>query len=323
MAKSKQKGVKKSAVASSVIKKVSVARRVERSQEGAKSEGAKKMVLGRGLKALLSDNEREPSTPMHGVYNIALSAIETNPYQPRLQFAQQPLQELADSIAVHGIVQPVTVRTLERAGYYQLISGERRLQACRKLGLSRVPAFVREVEEKDVLEMALIENIQRESLNAMEIALSYQHLITECGLTQEKLAQRVGKERSTVTNYLRLLHLPPSIQAALRDHDISMGHARSLLAVEGEEAQRKLFDKVLKDKLSVRKVEGEVKKMSKKAAKSPLSVTLSGVYEQEEKSLATHLRASVNIRNKGVAGEIRISFSSEEDLRRLLVLMKL
>ena len=214
---------------------------------------SKKKALGRGLSALLSDTpssdeERlETDVPVSSVVThqqpvvgnlneIPLGEIEVNPLQPRQDFNQEHLQELAESIKVHGIIQPITVRRLSK-NQYQLISGERRFQASKIAGLAMIPAYIRSADAQQMLEMALIENIQRENLNPIEIALSYQRLITECNLKQEELGDRVGKNRTTVTNYLRLLKLPPDIQAALRDNRISMGHARAIVSVENPDSE--------------------------------------------------------------------------------------
>ncbi|MEQ1587234.1 MAG: ParB/RepB/Spo0J family partition protein, partial [Cyclobacteriaceae bacterium] len=210
---------------------------------------SKKKALGRGLSALLSDTpdteklDVDVSSPIgshktsgDSINEISLSQIETNPFQPRQHFDKEALNELAESIKVHGIIQPITVRKLSH-NQYQLISGERRFQASRLAGLKAIPAYVRTADDQQMLEMALIENIQRENLNPIEISLSYQRLISECNLKQEELGDRVGKNRSTVTNYLRLLKLPPDIQIAVRDHRISMGHARAIINVENPDSQ--------------------------------------------------------------------------------------
>ena len=194
------------------------------------------------------------SNPNGSVNEISLDEIETNPFQPRQYFDEDALNELADSIKVHGIIQPITVRRLSR-NQYQLISGERRFQASKRAGLTAVPAYIRSADDQQMLEMALIENIQRENLNPIEISLSYQRLISECNLKQEELGERVGKNRSTVTNYLRLLKLPPDIQIALRDNKISMGHARAIINVDSADSQLFIFKKTLSEDLSVRKVE--------------------------------------------------------------------
>src|SRR6187551_1286235 len=237
---------------------------------------SKKKALGRGLSALLSDNEEDeklnveistdviPSTPANGMSEIQVSEIEVNPFQPRTHFDQEALKELAESIKVHGIIQPITVRRLSR-NQYQLISGERRFQASQLAGLKSVPAYIRLADDQQMLEMALIENIQRENLNAMEIALSYQRLLTECHLKQEELGERVGKNRTTVTNYLRLLKLPPDIQIAVRDNKLSMGQARAIISIENPEEQLYIFKKTLDEDLSVRKVEELVREMTEKS----------------------------------------------------------
>jgi ParB family chromosome partitioning protein len=208
---------------------------------------SKKKALGRGLSALLKDNDeaddklevdipvnnniiQSSATPVSGMNEIPVDQIEVNPFQPRTHFDQDALLELAESIKVHGIIQPITVRKLA-TNQYQLISGERRFQASKLADLKTIPAYIRSADDQQMLEMALIENIQRENLNAIEIALSYQRLISECSLKQDELGERVGKNRATVTNYLRLLKLPPDIQIAVRDNRLSMGHARAIINV--------------------------------------------------------------------------------------------
>lgn len=194
---------------------------------------------------------------------IDIHTIETNPFQPRTHFDQEALAELADSIRVQGIIQPITVRQLS-ANQYQLISGERRLQASKLAGLTHVPAYVRKANDQQMLEMALIENIQRENLNALEIALSYQRLLAECNLKQEELGDRVGKKRATVNNYLRLLKLPPEIQAGIRDGQVSMGHARALVNVEFIEDQLYIYNKIVREQWSVRQAEEAVRKLARR-----------------------------------------------------------
>ena len=194
------------------------------------------------------------SHPVNSVGFISVEHIEANPYQPRTHFDQEALQELADSIKIQGIIQPVTLRQMG-TNSYQLISGERRLQASKLAGLETIPAYIRKADDQQMLEMALIENIQRENLNAIEIALSYQRLLSECNLRQEELGDRVGKNRSTVTNYLRLLKLPPDMQIGLRDAEISMGHARALIGIDDPKLQVELFRKIVAEELSVRRVE--------------------------------------------------------------------
>src|SRR5690554_4927019 len=227
----------------------------------------KKSALGRGLGALLQDSPKkvnhdvEDVRPQAGIFEISLEEIQVNPYQPRSYFDKEALQELADSITVQGIIQPITVRKLSD-GEYQLISGERRFQASKLAGLAKIPAYVRTANDQQMLEMALIENIQRENLNALEIAHSYQRLLAECNLKQDQLGDRVGKNRTTVNNYLRLLKLPPDIQAGIRDQKISMGHARALINIEYVDKQLFIYNKAVDEDLSVRKVEAMVKDLN-------------------------------------------------------------
>ncbi|RZK89147.1 MAG: ParB/RepB/Spo0J family partition protein, partial [Pedobacter sp.] len=225
----------------------------------------RKTGLGRGLSALLDDSEsaHPPKQQVNAVSeteqignisHVSLTEVETNPYQPRTEFDQVALNELADSIKIQGLIQPITVRKIG-ANKYQLISGERRFRASKLAGLTQVPAYIRSANDQQMLEMALIENIQRENLNAIEVALSFQRMIDEVGLKQEQLGERVGKNRTTVTNYLRLLKLPPAIQASIRDQRISMGHARALISVDGVDKQLFIHQEILDKGLSVRKVE--------------------------------------------------------------------
>ncbi|MBY0426907.1 MAG: ParB/RepB/Spo0J family partition protein, partial [Cytophagales bacterium] len=217
----------------------------------------RKNALGRGLGAILSSSPEQVSEIVEAVSainEISLDSIEVNNFQPRDYFDQEKLQELADSIKVQGIIQPITVRQLS-AGKYQIISGERRFRASKLAGLTAIPAYVRKADDQQMLEMALIENIQRENLNPIEVSLSYQRLISECGLKQEELGERVGKNRSTVTNFLRLLKLPPDIQAGIRDNTISMGHAKAILSIEDVERQLALYKKLVSEQLSVRQAE--------------------------------------------------------------------
>ena len=291
----------------------------------------KKGGLGRGLNALIEGNfekREEPAgfSPVNTIAEIDLSRIETNPFQPRTHFDQEALEELAESIRTQGIIQPITVRQLD-SGTFQLISGERRFQASKKAGLETIPAYIRQANDQQMLEMALIENIQRENLNAIEIALSYQRLLSECNLKQEELGDRVGKKRTTVTNYLRLLKLPPEIQVALRDNEISMGHARALISMESVEEQLEVFRRMVREGLNVRQVEeivrshaGEGKKSAKKETKAPAP------FDQEVRTVATRLstqfgtRIQVKADQKG-KGEIKIPFASVDDLNRILELL--
>ena len=227
---------------------------------------AKKNALGRGLGALIESNEttsefREQPRRMSGVAEIDTDSIDTNPYQPRTIFDEESLIELSESIKEIGIIQPITVRKREN-GRYQLITGERRLRAIKIAGINKIPAYVREANDQNMLEMALIENIQREDLDAIEIAISYQRLIDECNLTQELLSQRVGKKRATVANYLRLLKLPAEIQLGIKDEKVSMGHAKSLITIGDPKTQLKIYNRIIDQELSVRKVEELLRNLS-------------------------------------------------------------
>jgi ParB family transcriptional regulator, chromosome partitioning protein len=299
---------------------------------------SKKKALGRGLSALLSDSDDDklevdlpvsssPSArPASGIAEIPIDEIEVNPFQPRTHFDQEALLELAESIRVHGIIQPITVRRLAQ-NQYQLISGERRFQASKLADLKTIPAYIRSADDQQMLEMALIENIQRENLNAIEIALSYQRLITECSLKQDELGERVGKNRATVTNYLRLLKLPPDIQIAVRDNRISMGHARAIINVENPDQQLYIFKKTLSEDLSVRKVEDLVReignKKSEPAAQSSTSSPASKEITQLQSQLSSHFGTRVVVKSDGKKGEIKIPFLSVEDLNRILDILKM
>lgn len=298
----------------------------------AKQESSKKRTgLGRGLGALLEDSEslqaRHPSDfagSLEGVNlmdEISLDLIETNPFQPREYFAQEALQELAESIRVQGIIQPITVRKIS-AKKYQLISGERRFQASKIAGLQTIPAYVRTADDQQMIEMALIENIQRENLNAIEIALSYKRLMEECDLKQEDLGARVGKNRSTVTNYMRLLKLPPHIQVAIRDNKLSMGHARCLISLENATLQNSLFLKALAEEWSVRRLEDAVRQSGHMDA--PTTTTSSTKVSAQElqawqTTLKTFFKAPVALKmNEKGEGEIKLSFKSKEELLTIL-----
>jgi ParB family transcriptional regulator, chromosome partitioning protein len=299
---------------------------------------SKKKALGRGLSALLSDSDDDKlevdipvssptsSRPAGGIAEIAIEEIEVNPFQPRSHFDQEALLELAESIRVHGIIQPITVRRLAH-NQYQLISGERRYQASKLADLKTIPAYIRSADDQQMLEMALIENIQRENLNAIEIALSYQRLITECSLKQDELGERVGKNRATVTNYLRLLKLPPDIQIAVRDNKISMGHARAIINVENPEQQLYIFKKTLAEDLSVRKVEELVREISTKKSEPSSSASSSTPASKEitqlQSQLSSHFGTRVVVRSDGKKGEIKIPFLSVEDLNRILDILKM
>jgi ParB family chromosome partitioning protein len=300
---------------------------------------SKKKALGRGLNALLSDSNVEerlevdipvssptPASPSGGTLEISLGHIEVNPFQPRTHFDQEALQELAESIKIHGIIQPITVRRLAR-DQYQLISGERRFQASKLAGLKSIPAYVRSADDQQMLEMALIENIQRENLNAIEIALSYQRLISECSLKQDELGDRVGKNRATVTNYLRLLKLPPDVQIAVRDNKLSMGHARAIINVENPDQQLYIFKKTLTEDLSVRKVEELVRNLAAEKnddkAVIPPPSSVNREIAQLQSQLSSHFGTRIVIKSDGKKGEIKIPFLSVEDLNRILDILKL
>jgi len=296
----------------------------------------KRSGLGRGLGALLTDSGKEdqsldesslvPSSRNAGIDLIEIGKIETNPYQPRTHFDQEALKELAESIRIQGIIQPITLRQLSE-NQFQLISGERRLQASLLAGLSHVPAYIRKANDQQMLEMALIENIQRENLNALEIAISYQRLLVECNLKQEELGDRVGKKRATVNNYLRLLKLPPEIQAGIRDGLVSMGHARALVNVEFVEDQLFIYNKIIREQWSVRQVEEAVRRLSDelvdKKVKPIDSKSIDPGISHVKQKLAGFFGTKVQIKStKDDQGEIRIPYVSTEDLNRILDLMR-
>lgn len=296
------------------------------------STKGKKRALGRGLEAILQSPDTDiTAVDISGNYvagaiaELDVNQIEANPFQPRTDFDDIQLQELADSITTQGIIQPVTVRKL---GFekYQLIAGERRLRASRLAGISFIPAFIRVANDEQMLEMALIENIHRQQLNAIEIAISYARLIDECKLTQEKLSERLGKNRSTITNSLRLLKLPPEIQIALRDDVISMGHARALITIKEEETQIKLLKKILTEGLNVRQVEVLVKEINtpqEAKTKNTAKTSLPSEYKQTPAELSLKFSSKVSLkRNNNGRGSIVISFNNNDDLDRILNIIK-
>ncbi len=295
----------------------------------------RKNALGRGLGALLEDAPvthvgkgfQTSQNPINNISDIDLLDIEVNPFQPRTKFDEEALAELAESIRVQGIIQPITVRRLGDRKF-QLISGERRYHASKLAGLLRIPAYIRVANDQQMLELALIENIQRENLNAIEIALSYQRLISECQLRQEDLGERVGKKRSTVTNYLRLLKLPPDIQAALRDGQLSMGHARALINVDTIDHQLDIYKKIVKDDLSVRKVEELVSKLKSvpDSTKTEAPQKSANDYQirQVQDKLTSHFGSRVTVQNDPTnKGFIKIPYLSHEDLNRILEILNL
>lgn len=290
---------------------------------------AKKQALGKGLGALLSDApervvtvKRTDSPPIIGrmAGNVALltiSQIEANKDQPRKDFDEAPLQELATSLKELGIIQPITVHKV-RADKYQIISGERRFRAAQLANLEEIPAYIREANDQTLLEMALVENIQREDLHAIEIAVSFQRLIEECNLTHEELGDRLGKNRSTITNYVRLLQLPGPMQIAVRTKQISMGHARALIAIDDAAWQQKVFNRILKDRLSVRQVE-ELAQVKKKQSDSKKRSVLT--FDEQKVQADLRLKFGKNIRLKsgfGGKGKIEIPYASSEELDALL-----
>lgn len=298
-----------------------------------KQAPVRKGGLGRGLGSLLEGNKYTGKTAesttineVNTIADIAIDQIQTNPYQPRTHFDQTALEELAESIRIQGIIQPITVRQLDQHTF-QLISGERRYQAAKMAGLTTIPAYIRKADDQQMLEMALIENIQRENLNAIEIALSYQRLLTECSLKQEELGDRVGKKRTTVTNYLRLLKLPPDIQIALRDNVITMGHARALINIDTIEKQLEIFRKVVAEELSVRKVEELVRNVQNASKKpDPQQKLVFNKYEDELKGVESRLSSQFGTKimvkaNNDGKGEIKIPFVSVDELNRILEIL--
>ena len=291
---------------------------------------AKKQALGKGLAALLKDTDvsvnsardKDADKVVGQIAEIQISNIEVNPFQPRTHFDMEALDELAASIKELGIIQPITVRK-KPDGTFQLISGERRFRASQKAGLKAVPAYIRIADDQAMLEMALVENIQRQELDAIEVALSYERLIIDCDLTQEQLSERVGKNRSTVTNYLRLLKLPPLIQAGIRDHMISNGHARALINVDDEEMQLFLYKDTVANDYSVRQIEAMVKHWrdgkNKPAPNTKSIKALPQEFESLKIQLAKHFNTKVDIsRSKNGKGRITIPFTSSEDLNRII-----
>ena len=284
--------------------------------------------LGRGLGAMLGDMpipvHKDNANVVSGNANIRIESIEANPYQPRTKFDEDALNELAQSIKTYGLIQPVTVRPVG-SGKYQLISGERRFRAAQIAGLTEIPAFVRTVDDALSIQMALVENIQRADLNALEIAMSYQMLIDECHLTQDELGTKVGKTNTTISNYLRLLKLSTPVQVAVRDNQISMGHARALVSVEDEATQAKLVQQIVKEQLSVRQTETLVKKTLEgmRQKKSKVKITLADDVRTAQNAISKRLNAKVNIK-KDISGkgQIQIPFASDEELKRLLDLLQ-
>lgn len=289
-----------------------------------------KDALGKGIRSLLQSIDTDlkntagelKSQIAEGATNslrLPLENIETNPKQPRKDFDEQALQELAQSIRQHDIIQPVTVSKLH-GNKYRLIAGERRWRAAKLAGLKDIPAYVRGANDEELLELALLENLQRENLNAMEIALSYKRMMEELNNTQEQVAERMGKDRSTVTNYIRLLKLPPDIQIAVRNNEISMGHARALINVDTIDKQLYIFDEIKTKELSVRQTENLVRALYKeKDQKKSNTIALPDSYKKVEDKLASHFSTRVKLKHsKNGSGHISFEYYSLEELNKLL-----
>ncbi|OQP62675.1 chromosome partitioning protein ParB [Niastella vici] len=293
-----------------------------------------KDALGKGIRSLLQNIDsdlknaagnlkQEVAQTVTAILRIPIEQIEPNPRQPRHDFDEQALQELASSIRLHDIVQPITVSQLTAGGKYRLISGERRWRASKLAGLKDVPAYIRQANDQELLELALLENLQREDLNAVEIALSYKRMMEELNYTQEQVAERMGKERSTVANYIRLLKLPPDIQVAVRKNEISMGHARALINVDTVDKQLFIYNEIRSRSLSVRQTEDLVRKMYKSgtaaAVKESVKSSLPPAYKKIEDNLATHFSTKVKLNhNKNGHGAISIEYYSIQELNKIL-----
>ncbi len=299
------------------------------------SNPKKQPALGRGLSALLQNSDTDITSnnnavPAGAVALILISSIEANPFNPRTHFELSALEELKTSILTHGIIQPITVRKMGR-DRYQLISGERRFRAAQLAGLTEVPAYVRIANDQTMLEMALVENIQREDLNAIEVALSYERLIDECKLTQDQLSEKVAKSRSHIANHLRLLKLPAPIQAAVRDKKLSMGHARALLALSSEKEQLAALERILTEQLSVRAVEAlskptqELGSQGKEASKSSIKekISLTTTEKLYLSYLSEQLQSKVSLdKESNGKGKLIIHFEEEQQLQRLIEMLK-
>lgn len=285
--------------------------------------------MGKGLSALLKNEEVAALTApkSSSIANIQISQIEANPFQPRIHFDQEQLEELAESIKVHGVIQPITVRKVNlNEDRYQIISGERRTKASVLAGLNAIPAYVRVANDQEMLEMALIENIQRQDLNAIEVSLSYQRLMDECNLKLDEVGERVGKQRSTVNNYLRLLKLPDDIQAGIRDNLLSMGHARAIINIDDTDEQMLVFKRIIDEGLSVRDTEElarqkktKTQTKEKKATEKPKAIK---GYDEYTQQLSEKLNTKVKLKAKAKGkGELVIPFESEEQLEKILELL--
>ena len=296
----------------------------------------KKEQLGKGLRALLTKIDNPETAPIEKqevvetltkeVATIPINSIEANPYQPRKEFIQEELLELVQSIKTLGLIQPITVRKIE-GDKFQLISGERRWRASKLAGLTEIPAYIRVADDQGMLEMALVENIQRSNLNPLEIALSYQRLIDECQLQHDVLAKRVGKERSTVSNYVRLLKLPPDIQSALKDKSLSMGHAKALLSIEDPVVQLNIFKRVINEKLSVRNTEKIVREINSGGIKDSIKKSPDSIMHPEVRKirdrLMSHLDSKVDIKRSAKGkGKIIIHFNSDDQFNDIVDLIE-
>jgi ParB family chromosome partitioning protein len=290
------------------------------------AKATKKQALGRGLSALLKDPQNDIKSAedknadklVGHIVELELDSIEVNPFQPRTSFNEESLRELASSIRELGVIQPITVRKLDY-NQYQLVSGERRFRASRLVGLETIPAYIRIANDQESLEMALVENIQRQDLDPIEISLSYQRLIDEINLTQEQLSERVGKNRSTIANYLRLLKLDPIVQTGMRDGFLSMGHGRALINIEDPQLQLEIYEKIIANSLSVRETEKLVRNLQEgKPAEKVAAPALPKNIKKSIKEFSERLGAKVDVKvaKKG-NGRLIIPFSSEEDLERL------
>ena len=278
----------------------------------------KRNTLGRGLGSLLNVSEKKVEESIFD--EIQINKIEINKDQPRKSFNEEKIKELSLSIKQHGIIQPITVRRIDN-DKFQLISGERRFRASKLIGKKTIPAFIRDTDDKNLLELALIENIQRENLNSIEIAISYKKLIDELKINQEKLGARVGKDRTTINNYLRLLKLPPTIQKGLKDNKIQMGHARSLIAIETSELQLKIYQLILVNKLSVRKTEELVRNLNKQKRSIPKEKSRTNNLEKIESKLSSYFGTKITTQGDDKSGKIIIPYKSTNDLNRILELL--
>jgi len=297
------------------------------------AKAIKKQALGRGLSALLKDPENDIKSVddknadkvVGNIIELDIDVIEINPFQPRTNFNEDSIQELASSIKELGVIQPITVRKLD-FNKYQLISGERRLRASKVVGLATIPAYIRIANDNESLIMALVENIQRHDLDPIEIALSYQRLIDEIQLTQEQMSDRVGKKRSTIANYLRLLKLDPIIQTGIRDGFISMGHGRAIINIEDQDVQTDIYQKIVSQNLSVRETETLVKNYQesiKSVVTKAKKATTFAIAEEQKKSFTNFFGAKVEVKVAGNGkGKITIPFHSEEDFNRIIKLIK-